>query len=604
MNQTYDKIKHEKKKGKGDVKVVESDRSESTSIKSHHKVDDKMSKVKRFLTFGPKKASLTLPELPRSQSLVEAEKKGHTFSEPEHSKSLLSVPTVSKDDLDSLSYKSTVGDSSEESDDDDDLDIYGSLNIEAETVTMVMQKILAQEEKEQNYIVDSINNLMHNTTKGELSATEIVETTKPNAGALEQIFSKHDVNEGTWIMPNTSREHSIDIASNGYTNNHKHDLLQGLKEKLHNIHMPHMSFYHENTVQTPESPVDPLHPHHTFKENVSEKFHQIADKIHHFHLPHIHENNHQDGLIAQAMQTILIDKFNILEMQSGMPEIQPETQVPQKRRSSLQSIKHKFSLFNRPRRSVDLISEKSLKPISEVHGQGSFEKADDTITADKDIDFREMKIDTQLSHTTTSSDNISLTSLPQELKISVNEPSDSEASSQNSASASIENKLSNNSDVSLSSVQIDNLLINNRRKTFKTNDTETNKTKFLHGSLLSLKNRNELSASPVNTGIPQKFHARTESVGNKFSQSPKITGTPGREISNICRRSSDSDLSITPSKGEKTLHLTFNNFFKYLHIKIKGSFYLLDPFIFQKQNHIFFFMLSKNYYHSFMYLFF
>ena len=143
MNQTYEKIKPEKKKSKGNVKVVESDRSESTSIKSHHKIDDKMSKVKRFLTFGPKKASLTLPELPRSQSLVEAEKKSGTFLEPEHSKSLLSVPTVSKDDLDSLSYKSTVGDSSEESDDDDDMDIYGSTNIEAETVTMVMQKILA-----------------------------------------------------------------------------------------------------------------------------------------------------------------------------------------------------------------------------------------------------------------------------------------------------------------------------------------------------------------------------------------------------------------------------------------------------------------------------
>lgn len=561
MNQTYDKIKPEKKKSKGDVKVVESDRSESTSIKSHHKNDDKMSKVKRFLTFGPKKGSLTLPELPRSQSLVEAEKKGDAFLEPEHAKSLLSVPTVSKDDLDSLSYKSTVGDSSEESDDDDELDIYGSTNIEAETVTMVMQKILAQEEKEQNYTVDSINKIMHTGTtritrnKEEILASEIIET-QPNAGALEQIFSKNDENEGTWIKPNTSREYSIDTESTGYTNNHKHDLLHGLKEKLHKMHIPHMSFHHDHTVRSPESPVDPLHPHHTFKENVSEKFHQIADKIHHFHLPHIHENNHQDGLIAQAMQTILIDKFNILEMQSGIPEIQPEPQPPpQKRRSSLQSIKQKFSLFNRPRRSVDLSSEKSLKPISEVHGQGSFEKTDDTNTADKDLDFLEMKIDSQISNITTSSDNISLTSLPQELKISINEPSDSEASSQNSASASIDNKLSNNSDVSLSSVQLDNLLIDNRRKTFKNNDTETNKTKFLHGSLLSLKNRNELSASPVGTGIPQKFHARTESVGNKFSQSPKITGTPGslpgREIANICRRSSDSDLSITPSKGKK-----------------------------------------------------
>lgn len=79
------------------------------------------------------------------------------------------------------------------------------------------------------------------------------------------------------------------------------------------------------------------------------------------------------------------------------------------------------------------------------------------------------------------------------------------------------------------------------------------------------------TASPAKQHILPAGHARTESLGMKMSQSPKVGGDgsnnnslTSKDINNgVCRRSSDSDLSITP-KGEDFFYLSKILFFFYL----------------------------------------
>lgn len=110
-------------------------------------------------------------------------------------------------------------------------------------------------------------------------------------------------------------------------------------------------------------------------------------------------------------------------------------------------------------------------------------------------------------------------------------------------------------DLKLSVQNFDSFLNSNRNNNKDFNESasfaDTNK-KPLHESLLSLSRNEFLSASPN-----VKSHARTESIGCKISgagsplkQQQQSGSLPGKDItSNIYRRSSDSDLSITP-KGE------------------------------------------------------
>lgn len=93
----------------------------------------------------------------------------------------------------------------------------------------------------------------------------------------------------------------------------KHDFITDLKgtiqEKLH------LSGKKKEHVHETGKKKEILHD---LKENVSEKFHQIAEKIHHIHLPHMHAQHDEESLITQAMQTILLEKFNIVEASSGV----------------------------------------------------------------------------------------------------------------------------------------------------------------------------------------------------------------------------------------------------------------------------------------------
>lgn len=298
----------------------------------------------------------------------------------------------------------------------------------------------------------------------------------------------------------------------------KHDFLNELKEKFHHLGSKKKDVTHDMTKKKEIL--------HDLRENVSEKFHQIAEKIHHIHLPHLHHHDTEESLIAQAMQTILLEKVNIVEASTG---IHPSTSSEAKRKSSnssLHSIKQKFNLFQRPRRSIDTSETSSLKSISEINSQ--------TNTSEKGPEHEE---------------NLS------NVELKIHEDTRSEASFESTitvlpSSSSECLKAVSKEDLKLSVQNFDLFLkSNSHAATF----AGTN-NKPLHESLLSLSRNELLSASPN-----VKTHARTESIGCKMmggnspskQQQTQCGSLPTKDVSaNICRRSSDSDLSITP-KGEK-----------------------------------------------------
>lgn len=302
----------------------------------------------------------------------------------------------------------------------------------------------------------------------------------------------------------------------------KHDFLNELKEKFHHLGNKKKEIHVHDAAKKKEIL-------HDLKENVSEKFHQIAEKIHHIHLPHLHHDD--ESLVAQAMQTILLEKFNIVEASSGIhPSTSSDAGGAKRKTSStsLQSIKQKFNLFQRPRRSVDLSNETtSLKSISEINSQANAEKASSS-DHEENLSIDELKI-----HEDTCSEasfESTITVLP---------------SSEGLKAISKE-------DLKLSVQNFDLFLkTNSHGATFADTNNQP-----LHESLLSLSRNEFLSASPN-----VKTHARTESIGckmmsgspSKQQQQQQCGSLPAKDASNICRRSSDSDLSITP-KGEQIFY--------------------------------------------------
>lgn len=289
--------------------------------------------------------------------------------------------------------------------------------------------------------------------------------------------------------------------------------IHSIQEKLHHLT--------DNIKNSP--PKEHGKMFHELKENVSGKFHQIAEKMHNFHFPHS-PGHGDESLVKQAMQAMLMEKFNIVE---GTAAISSTADAAARRKSSspsLQSIKEKFNVFQRPRRSLEASGEtESLKSISEDFCKGapveSFNEASG-------------------GHSDTSSI----------YELNLHNDVDSVASFESVVTVLSQNKpLLTKDDLKLSVEHFDSYLSAHKTLSKASPLGETNKTP-LHESLLSLNHRNELSTSP---GV--KMHARTESIGCKFPASPSknVSGSLGKDsnLSAVHRRSSDSDLSVTP-KGE------------------------------------------------------
>lgn len=415
----------------------------------------------------------------------------------EHAKSLLSVPSIYADNTYSESNIATMFETSSTSDDDPSCSDRSSL-VDTDTISMILRNIKDIDQAEKTKQDDE-----------KKMGIKLPEMTSRNSKTHDSPKPKH-----AFI----------------------HDLKGTIQEKLNHFSdgiKKHDILHHRREGHSSDSKQKEMF--HDIRENVSGKLHQIAEKMHQFHLPHLphHHEAQEQNLVAQAMQTILLEQLNIVEASAGFT-----ADTSSKRKSSLQSIKQKFNLFQRPRRSLEMQSEtSSLRSISEaIHSEGS---EPNSSTDSSDDAYSEIKIIETLAD-----DSSSLL----ELK------GHDEAESFTSDESIITVLQSDNPKHCISkddcrlSVQTFDKFIAKHDSLCNVADTNPQP---LHGSLLSLSRSELLSVSPA----AGKIHVRTESIGCKFSASPSKPqqqqgGSLGHEISvNIHRRSSDSDLSITP-KGE------------------------------------------------------
>lgn len=440
----------------------------------------------------------------------------------QHSKSLLNVPTIFVDNAETAESDSNLSSgfdtSSASLDEPSTVDV---TPMDIDTISMIVRTVEA---------LDMMENRSDSSDSEKLVEVPLP---KQEAQLIDQKNKKHDF---------------------------IHDLKGSIQEKLH--HFSDNIKKHETPKNTKgHSPTrESGKIFHGLKENVSGKFHQFAEKIHQLHLPHLphHQKEvQQDGMLGQAMQTILMEKFNIAEASTSS-----SADTGQKRKSSshsLQSIREKFNSFQRPRRSLEMQSDSSsLKSISEVNSpeQNDFSSDDASEIEDQEVDpladdlsLRELQVHEEPGSLTSNESFITVLSLKSVSREDLHSSPDS----------SVEN--------------FDSILSNHKPLPMTATFADTN-TKPLHASLLSSPRNELLSTSP---GV--KMHARTESIGCKLTGSPSknMSSSLGKDqmTTGIHRRSSDSDLSVTP-KGENPQ--SFNLSANYFHSFNRETFFdfLLD----------------------------
>lgn len=407
------------------------------------------------------------------------------------SKSLLSVPSIFVDNIDTESIKSSSAvDSSSLSEGECSRSTSDLTSLDAETISMIVRNVAALENRRDS-----------DGSDGKLVEIELPKCQPVASNSEPKVESpkKHDF---------------------------IHDLKGSIQEKFHHI-SDNIKLHKKDS-----PPTKSKERFHDLRENVSGKFHQIAEKMHHFHLPHLphhhQEEVHHDGLVAQAMQTILMEKFNIAEASTAVNMSAEATQKRKSSSSSLQSIKEKFNLFQRPRRSLEHSETSSLKSISEVMGPCTSERSlDDAMELEDDF-FDEASL--------------------AELKVH-EEPGSATSDESIITILSRDRKTVSKEDLRLSVENFDSFLSAHPSFSKDTSIIADTNNKPLHASLLSLTRNELLSTSPG-----AKIHARTESIGSKFPASPAKNALSSMDKSQITpahRRSSDSDLSITP-KGESS----------------------------------------------------
>lgn len=311
--------------------------------------------------------------------------------------------------------------------------------------------------------------------------------------------------EAASVEPISSTSDACQVPEKNLHKTKKHFIFRDLKVKLN--HLSDNLKRHDSILRKKQQSES---QNHSKMHNVSGKLHQIAEKVQNFHLPHLHHQSQSpDGLVGQAMQTMLMDDLNIVQATTDIHE-KPPNRVRKISTTSLGSIKQKLNAFARRKLSQDVKTDtEALKAIAETQNSA--------------------KLPSQSSEDSSSGASIVL---------------------HGSSVESIVTVVANNDDLSSSfSGSVASFCPSNASSYANTNTNHSP----LHESLLSYSRSDQhmLSASPT----AQKTHIRTESSGAKFSASPqRISSSLGKDqgLSSIHRRSSDSDLSITP-KGESEI---------------------------------------------------
>lgn len=422
----------------------------------------------------------------------------------------------------SINQSVSTSDSCESDDEDDDGDISedfsirDTLMVDPETVSMVVKSVLARE--------SNIDGNCDWIEPGSTIKYPEVRLSRTNSKIVRTGSARILKLEGTQLHENENQMNQED-----------------LDKMLYSVSDDVIWIKPGSTVDEPEVLERPRRGSllHELKDNFSGTLHNISE---HMHMPHMSSKPHEPGLLRSAMETMLIEKAGILGAQSD------STQENEKTISKMDSFKKRFSVnfekgfFSRRSskdsiKSVDSVrSESAIKNMSGMIGTAMKTILMDKANIMEDIITEHQKV--YESSVPSSSDNLIQTS------------------SSNSNSVELISSKSRTPTPN----QISIIISEERNKA--SDFIETNNMP-LHATSFSPENRLETAMSPANK---QSGHVRAESIGCKMSQSPaKLlnTSTPtGKESSaaiGICRRSSDSDLSVTP-KGEFLLVLIFYNF--------------------------------------------
>lgn len=216
--------------------------------------------------------------------------------------------------------------------------------VDADTVSMVVKSVLAHEQSERN----KDDWIEPKTLELRSRCADEVKMSKPGKGESTDGEMDADMLKALMISPNEDED-----AANWIQPGSTADEPECLPEKRRG------SVFHE------------------LKENISEKIHHLQE---HIHFPHLHmsstdhhEVKNRHGLLATALDTILIEQANILgaplprvqQTAAHPPDTKEQSDPTTRRRSSIDAIK-KFTHSFQKRLSV---SEKSTKAATTVATQ-------------------------------------------------------------------------------------------------------------------------------------------------------------------------------------------------------------------------------------------
>lgn len=355
-------------------------------------------------------------------------------------------------------------------------------------------------------------------------------------GSSEPCFRKYYIDSDDEIEFSNKSPHRDQTSPNNRKHlSHKDSILKSFKETLHHL---------GEQIHTTD-----------VKHNIVEKIHKLQEKV---HLPHFRaksESRKHHGLLETAMQTILIDKANLMETQAGFsPEITNE------RKNSITAFRKRLSITTK-NLSLDLpiFGRKKRLDSDASIGKDSVE----TLKNESLGSNRTIKTVKEASPIYSEKCDVSLLNIKHHLSLS-----DSNLNVIVNLSKpkffSLNNLFRKESFTQKLSFYVKNIVEpNNNYLLDATCNTPLNITNqsSLHASS-SLSRRNEVLSSP--------FHPRTESItGRPQVTTTAISSSIGREIPSLAvhhRRSSDSDLSITP-KGQLKFFKSFTGFSSTFHLR-------------------------------------
>lgn len=359
-------------------------------------------------------------------------------------------------------------------------------------------------------------------------------------GSSEPCFRKYYIDSDDEIDEATH----VNDKTQGKGVTHKDSILKSFKEKLHHLGE------HMHTTEV--------------KGNIVEKFHKLQEKV---HLPQFRaksESRKHHGLLETAMQTILIDKANLMETQVGTTD--HSKNEPYERKNSLAAFKKRLSFSKNLSLELPIFGRKKRLDSDASVGKESVETlkneslgSNRTIKTMKETSpvSNEAPISSKMDMLDDNKDRLSLSdsNLLTTTGVVIDQSSKFQFFSLNDLltkeSHDLIKPLCHTTDNT--SAKADNHFL---EATYNTPLNLTNQSS-LHASP-SFTHRNEVLSSP--------FHPRTESI-SASARPQQSTGMAsssiGRETPSLAvhhRRSSDSDLSITP-KGkdafEKTMFMWF-----------------------------------------------